>query len=65
MFVLRATLVRVEAREDVKVVAFDSWERLRMKIYLRQYMATTDNAGGEESVPGRTPRDQDMRFHPT
>ena len=36
MFVLRARFVTVEAREDVNVVAFDSWARLRMKIYCGQ-----------------------------
>ena len=32
MFVLRARLVMVEAKEDVNVVAFDNWARLRMNI---------------------------------
>lgn len=31
----------VEAREDVKVVAFDSWARFRMKIYCSQRLPTT------------------------
>ncbi len=39
MFVLRAILVMVEARDDVRVVAFDNWARLRIKIYRYQLHA--------------------------
>lgn len=34
MFVLRARPVMVEEIEEVNVVAFESWLRLRMKIFL-------------------------------
>lgn len=42
MLALRARLVRVEANEEARVVALDSWARLRIKSFRREALGISE-----------------------